>query len=269
MPTKVNTLLVSDNRFVFCFGTNPLGSNDLDPLLLRCSDQESVVNWTPSASNQAGDLRLSKGSEIITATQARQEILVWTDSALYALQYVGAPAVWGAQTVGENLSIASPRAVAYANGVAYWMGVGGFYRYDGRVQTLPCTLKRYVFNEFNTEQYDQVFAGTNEGFSEVWWYYCSTSATTIDRYVIYNYEQNIWYYGNLARTAWIDSGIRDFPVAATYNNNVVNHEDGIDDNETGTATSISSFISSAQFDLDDGHKFVIFFITWITNFNST
>ena len=255
VPTIVNTVLVSDNRFVFCFGTNVLGSSNLDPMLLRWSDQESAVNWTPSATNQAGDLRLSKGSEIITAIQGRQEILVWTDSALYALQYVGAPAVWGAQTVGENLSIASPNTVAYANGVAYWMGVGGFYLYDGRVQTLPCTLKRYVFNDFNTEQYDQVFAGTNEGFSEIWWFYCSSGATTIDRYVIYNYEQNIWYFGNLGRTAWIDSGIRDFPMAATYNNNVVNHEDGIDDNETGTAAGMSSFISSAQFDLDDGHRF--------------
>ena len=254
VPVKVNTLLVSDNRFVFCFGTNVLGSTDLDPLLLRWSDQENALNWTPSSTNQAGDLRLSKGSEIITAIQGRQEILVWTDSALYALQYVGAPAVWGSQTVGENLSIASSRAVAYANGVAYWMGVGGFYRYDGRVQTLPCTVKRYIFTDFNTEQYEQVFAGTNEAFSEIWWFYCPSGSTTLSRYVIYNYAQNIWYYGNISRTAWIDSGIRDFPLAATYNNNIVNHEDGIDDNETGTNAGISSFITSAQFDLDDGHR---------------
>ena len=255
VPVKVNTVLVSDNRFVFCFGTNVLGSTDIDPMLLRWSDQENAVNWTPSSTNQAGDLRLSKGSEIITAVQGRQEILVWTDSALYALQYVGAPAVWSSQTVGENLSIASTRAVAYANGVAYWMGVGGFYRYDGRVQSLPCTVKRYIFNDFNTEQYDQVFAGTNEAFSEIWWFYCPSGSTTASRYVIYNYAQNIWYYGNISRTAWIDSGIRDFPLAATYNNNIVNHEDGIDDNETGTNAGISSFITSAQFDLDDGHKF--------------
>ena len=135
--------------------------------------------------------------------------------------------------------------MAYANGVAYWMGVGGFYRYDGRVQSLPCTVKRYIFNDFNTEQYDQVFAGTNEAFSEIWWFYCPSGSTTASRYVIYNYAQNIWYYGNLSRSAWIDSGIRDFPLAATYNNNVVNHEDGIDDNETGTNAGISSFITSS------------------------
>ena len=255
VPTVQNFVLVSENRFVFCFGVNPLGSADVDPLLLRWSDQEDATNWTPAATNQAGDLRLSRGSKIVTARQARQEILVWTDSTVYSLQYLGAPAVWGAQVVGENISIASQRAVAYANGVSYWMGKDKFYKYDGRSQTLRCDVKRYVFSDFNYDQILQVFAGTVEEFHEAWWFYCSASSNTIDRYVVYNYAEDVWYFGTLARTAWLDSGTQQYPVAATYSNNLVHHEEGVDDDEDGTPAAINAYITSAQFDLDDGQKF--------------
>jgi len=257
VPTVQNIILVSDiNRFVFCFGTNPVGDTTLDPTLLRWSDQENAVDWTPSATNQAGSLRLSRGTKIVTASQARQEVLVWTDSSLYSLQYVGAPVVWTASLVGENVSISSQSAVAYANGVAYWMGKDKFYKYDGRTQPLQCDVRKYVFNDFNTSQYTQVFAGTNESFHEIWWFYCSTSATNIDKYVIYNYLEDIWYFGTLARTAWLDSGLRDSPLAATYSYNLVDHEDGIDDNQGSSAAAITSYIVSSEFDLDDGHKYM-------------
>ena len=257
VPAVQNLILVSDiSRFVFCFGTNEIGSSGLDPTLLRWSDQEDATNWTPSATNQAGSLRLSRGTKIVAASQSRQEVLVWTDSSLYSLQYVGAPAVWTASIVGENISISSQNAVAYANGVAYWMGKDKFYKYDGRTAPLKCDVRKYVFNDFNTEQYSQVFAGTNESFHEAWWFYCSTSATNIDKYVIYNYLEDIWYYGTLARTAWLDSGLRDSPLAATYDNNLVDHESGIDDNQGTSTAAISAYIESSEFDLDDGHKFM-------------
>ena len=257
VPTTQNLILVSDiNRFVFCFGTNPIGSSTLDPTLFRWSDQESAVNWTPSATNQAGSLRLSRGTKIVAASQARQEVLVWTDSSLYSLQYVGAPVVWTASIVGENISISSQNAVAYANGIAYWMGKDKFYKYDGRTQPLQCDVRKYVFNDFNTAQYTQVFAGTNESFHEIWWFYCSTSATNIDKYVIYNYLEDIWYFGTLARTAWLDSGLRDSPLAATYSYNLVDHEDGVDDNQGSSAAAITAYAVSSEFDLDDGHKYM-------------
>tara|TARA_R100000951_G_scaffold103516_1_gene96181 strand:+ start:270 stop:2135 length:1866 start_codon:yes stop_codon:yes gene_type:complete len=256
VPTVQNLLLVSDiNRFVFCFGCNNQGSATQDPMLVRWSDQESAVNWTPASTNQAGGLNLSRGTEIVAAKQARQEVLVWSDSALYSMQYVGAPAVWGAQLVGDNISIASQNSVAFANGVAYWMGKDKFYKYDGRTQPLRCDVKRHIFNDINTLQYDQFFAGTSEAFHEIWWFYCSTGQTNIDRYAIYNYLEDTWYYGSLGRTAWLDSGLRNFPLAATYSNNLVNHEDGIDDNETGANSAITASISSSQFDIGDGNRF--------------
>ena len=257
VPTNQNYLLVSDSsRFVFAFGCNDYSSATLDPMLIRWSDQEDPYNWTPAPTNQAGFLRLSRGSKIITATQSRQEILVWTDAALYSLQYVGAPIVWGSQLVGENISIVGQNSVAYATGVAYWMGKDKFYKYDGRTQTLPCDLRRYVFSDINTSQFAQVCAGTNEGFNEIWWFYCSTNSEDIDKYVVYNYVENVWHYGSMGRTAWQDSGLRDYPLAATYYNNLVNHEEGVDDNATATTLPIAASITSAQFDLDDGHNFM-------------
>lgn len=256
VPLSQNVIVVSDiNRFVFCMGTNDFGSTVFDPMLVRWSDQEDVSNWTPTATTQAGSLRLSKGSKIISSIQARQEVLVWTDAALYSLQYVGAPVVWQAQLVGENISIASPNAVSYANGVAFWMGFEKFYRYDGRTQTLRCDLLRHVFDDINVNQYEQVFSGTNEEFNEVWWFYCSANSTLVDNYVVYNYAEDVWYYGTMGRTAWLSSGLSRYPYAATYDHTLVNHELGVDDITLVTPVPIYSYIASAEFDLEDGDKF--------------
>ena len=256
VPSKQNGMIVSDtSRFLLLFGTTAYGSAVLDPMLIRWGNQESVTDFVPAPTNQAGSLRLSHGSQIISELQTRQEILVWTDSALYSLQYLGPPFVWGSQLLGDNISIVSPNATAVASGVVYWMGVDKFYTYNGRVQTLRCDLRRYVFSDINVSQLDQIFAGTNEGFNEVWWFYCSTNSTVVDKYVVYNYAEDIWYYGTMGRTAWLDSGLRNYPEAATYNYNVVDHEYGVDDNATGTATAIEAYIESAEFDIDDGQNF--------------
>ena len=258
VPTTVNLAFVSDIfRFAFCFGANDIGSSTLDPMLIRWSDQEDVTNWTPAATNQAGSLRLSDGTEIVDAIQARQEILVWSDAALYGLQYLGAPEVWGAQLLGSNITIAGPNAAVYSNNIAYWMGLNTFYYYDGTVKTLPCDVRSYIFDDFNQGQADQVVCGSNEQFDEIWWFYCSAEATQNDRYVVYNYVENVWYYGNLSRSAWLDADLRDFPIAATFGNKLVNHEKGVDDNETGTPTAFTANITSAQFDLDDGDRFML------------
>ena len=260
VPIYQNCLLISDtSRFVFCMGANDLGSTIQDPLLIRWSDQESFTDWTPDPTNQAGDVRLSHGSKIVATNQSRQEILVWTDSALYSLQYLGPPVIWGTQLMADNISIAGPNAVAYANGVSYWMGVDKFYKYDGRSQTLTCDLLRFIFEDIDKAQFAQVFASTNEGFNEIWWFYCSLGSTVVDQYVIYNYTENqgagAWYYGTMGRTAWLDSGIRNYPLAATYDHNLVDHELGLDDDTTGTPVAIESYISSAEFDIEDGYKF--------------
>jgi hypothetical protein len=255
-PVVQNFIMVSDtSRFIFAMGTNDYGSTAIDPMLIRWSNQDDPFNWTPDAVNQAGSIRLSDGSEIITAIQTRQEIVVFTDSALYSLQYLGPPNVWQTQVLGANISLQGPNCVALASGVVYWMGVDKFYVYDGRVQTLNCDLRRYVFSDFNQAQAAQVFAGTNEGFNEVWWYYCSANSNRVDKYVVFNYAEKIWYYGTLGRTAWLDSGLRDYPLAATYNYNLVNHEQGLNDNETGTTLPIAANISSSEFDIQDGHNF--------------
>ena len=256
VPTVQKFIFVSDvSRFVFAFGCNDYGSAVQNPMLIRWSDQESAVDWTPAPTGQAGSIQLSDGSELVTCLQTRQEIVVWTDSALYSLQYVGVPAVWSTQLLASNISIYGPNAKAVASGVIYWMGVDKFYKYDGRTQTLRCDLRQYIFSDINQSQNQQVFAGTNEGFNEVWWYYCSAGSNVVDKYVVYNYAEDIWYYGTLGRTAWLDSGLRDYPLAATYSRNLVNHEQGVDDNQTGTPTPIAALISSSEFDIDDGHNF--------------
>jgi len=260
VPTVQKFIFVSDtSRFVFAFGCNDYGSAVQNPMLIRWSDQESVVDWTVSATSQAGSLQLSHGSEIVTAVQTRQEIVVFTDSTVYSLQYQGPPIVWGSQILGDNISITSSNAATIASGVIYWMGVDKFYKYDGRVQTLRCDLRQHIFQDINLGQAAQIFCGTNEGFNEVWWFYCSANSDTIDRYVIFDYFENngegVWSYGTLARTAWLDSGLRDYPLAATYNNNLVNHEQGNDNNETGTPVAINAIIGSAEFDIDDGSHF--------------
>jgi hypothetical protein len=260
VPIVQNYLAVSDaSRFVFAFGCNDYGSATQNQMLLRWSDQENIYQWTPAATNQAGSLLLSHGSKIVTVMQARQELLVFTDSTLYSLQYLGPPVIWGSQLLGDNISIAGPNSVAIASGVVYWMGVDKFYKYDGRLQTVRCDLLRFIYNDINLDQADQFFASTNEGFNEVWFFYCSATSSSIDRYVVYNYLENngegVWYYGNMARTAWLDSGLRNYPMAATYSNNVVYHELGLDDNTNAAPIAIYSYVSSSEFDIDDGDRF--------------
>ena len=256
VPTAVNYMMVSDvSRFTIAFGCTPIGETDIDPMLIRWTDQESVVNWTPQITNQAGGQRLSHGSEIITGVQARQEIVVFTDTSLYSMQYLGPPYVWGFQLLGDNISLVGPNAVVIASGVVYWMGVDKFYRYDGRVQTMRCDLRQYIYQDINLEQADQIVCGTNEGFNEVWWFYCSANSTVIDKYVSYNYMEDIWTYGTMGRTAWGDSALNTYPLAATYANNLVFHENGVDDNITGTPVAIDAYITSSQFDIGDGHAF--------------
>lgn len=257
VPVVNNTVMVSDvSRFVLVFGCSPLGSTTMDPMLIRWSDQEDVSMWTPTATNQAGDLRLSHGSEIITAIQSRQEILIWTDSSLYSMQYLGAPIVWGSTLIGDNISIISPNAAIVASGVSYWMGDDKFYSYDGRINTLPCDLREFVFSNLNKQQVDQIFGSTVEQYNEVWWFYCSNGSTVVDRYVVYNYLEKIWYYGTMGRTAWIDAGLgSDYPLAATYSNNLVQHEYGVDDGTENALQPIEAYITSGEFDIDDGHNF--------------
>jgi hypothetical protein len=258
VPLYQNLILVSDiNRFVLVFGTDEyLGSGALDPMCIRWSDQESVTNWTPSATTQAGGLRLSRGSKIVAAIQTRQEILTLTDTSVYSLQYVGPPGFWGATLVGDGISVMSDRAVATSSGVVYWMGVDKFYMYDGAMHTLDCDVRRYVFDDINIDAADECFAGVVEAFNEIWWFYCSEDSTDVDKYVVYNYVDKAWYYGSLRRSAWLQSGISQYPIAADYDNlNLVYHEYGVDDCSTSTPQAISAYITSAEVDLGDNSNF--------------
>jgi hypothetical protein len=220
-PSQVNYLMVSDaSRFTIAFGCNdPTGvyaTPELDPMQIRWSDQESYADWIPAATNQAGSYRLSHGSQIVTAIQTRQEILVLTDTAIYSMQFLGAPYVWGFQLMGDNISILGPNAAVTVNNITYWMGTDKFYMYSGRVETLPCSVRQYVYDDIDLSQGFQVFGGTNEGYNEIWWFYCSSGSTTVDKYVIYNHLERTWAYGTLARTAWLDSPMRASPMSTTY-----------------------------------------------------
>ncbi len=255
-PTIANFVRVSDtSRFVFAYGCNDYGSTAQTPMLIRWSDQESFATWTPSITNQAGSYTLSQGSVIVTSIQTRQETLIFTDAAVYSMQYLGAPFVWGFQIMGDNLSIAGPNAVATASNITYWMGADKFYMYSGRVETLPCTVRQYVYGDINMSQSYQFFAGTNEGYSEIWWFYCSANSTTIDKYVIYNYLDRTWYYGTMNRTAWRDSPLRTQPTATGYNGQLIYHETGTDDGTTNPLSPIVSFVQSSDFDIGDGHNY--------------
>jgi hypothetical protein len=274
-PTVCNFVLVSDSsRFTIAFGTNdPTGvyaTAALDPMQIRWSNQEDLLTWTPAITNQAGDYRLSHGSAIIMAQQTRQEVLVFTDSAIYSMQYIGPPYVWSFQILGDNISIAGPNAVATATNITYWMGLDQFYQYSGRVDVLPSTLREYVFTDINRTQSFQIVSGTNEGYNEVWWQYCSSTSNVIDRYVIYNYKDNVWYYGDWAnyngayqgRTAWLDSALRASPMATAYgvaggssNAILVYHESGVDDGTVNPAVPIVANVQSSDFDIGDGNNF--------------
>jgi hypothetical protein len=249
----------SIQRFVIAFGANPyqtgVPNTDFNPMLVRWCDQGNQYEWVPDPTNQAGEFGLSHGSSIVTYANTRQEILIWTDSALYSMQYVGAPYVWSFQLLMDNISIMSPNSVYTVNNVTYWMGNGKFYQYSGRVDTLPCSLRQYLFNDINQNQSYQVFSGGNEGYNEVWWFYCSLTSDAIDKYIIYNYLDKVWYYGTMARTAWLDSGIREYPMATDYNKRVLYHESDVNDNAGSGPLPINSYVQSSDFDIGDGHNF--------------
>jgi hypothetical protein len=248
-------------EFVICFGANSYSPNNasttFNPMLVRWSDQANAYQWVPQLTNQSGEYLLTNGSYIMGARATRQEILVWTDSCLYSQQYLGAPYVWGFQVLMDNISVMSPNSMITINNVTYWMGKDRFYMYSGRVEVLPCSLRQYIFADINQDQAYQVFAGANEAFNEVWWFYVSQSSgnTVVDKYVIYNYLDRVWYYGTMGRTAWLQTGIQQYPIAADYNGRLLNHEFGNDDNSTSATLPIDSYVQSSDFDIGDGHNF--------------
>ena len=255
-PTVATKIIVSDvDRHVIAFGANPLGSSTQDPLLIRFSDQENAADWTPSTTNTAGALLVGSGSRIVTAVDTRQQILGCTDVSLHTMQYLGPPFTFGINMISENVTIASPNSAIAIEDNVFWMGKNEFYIYSGAVQKLPCTVRDYVFSDFNENQAEKVFAASNTAFSEVWWYYPSADSDTVDRYVVYNYQQNIWYYGTLARGAWIDRGVQENPIAAGLDGYLYTHENGFDDGSQNPATAISAYIESSQFDIGDGNNF--------------
>jgi hypothetical protein len=249
VPTIVTEVLVSDvDRHVIAFGANPLGSASQDKLLIRFSDIEDAVDWTPTTENEAGDLRIGTGSQIITAAQTKQEILVWTDISLHSMTFQGPPNIFGIDVLAYNITIMGPNAKSNVDDTVFWMGWDNFYRYNGRVELLPCAVRDYVFSDINREQSLKVHAGSCASFGEVWWFYCSEDAEEVDRYVVYNYLQNIWYYGAMSRTAWLDRGISDYPRATT-NNYVYFHEIGVDDGTENPPAAIAAYIESAPTEL--------------------
>lgn len=256
-PTIAARVVVSDvDRHVIAFGCNPLGSSVQDPLLIRFSDQENAANWTPTVTNTAGDLLVGSGSRIVTAIETRQQILVFTDLSLHAMQYLGPPFTFGINMISENITIASPNCVTAVEDNVFWMGNKEFYVYSGAVQKLPCSVRDYVFSDFNDLQVEKVFCSTNTSFSEVWWFYPSASSDNVDRYVVYNYQQNIWYYGNLSRSAWLDAGVSTNPVAAGLDGYLYVHEQGFDDGSTNPETPITAYIQSSPFEFEEGNRFV-------------
>jgi hypothetical protein len=252
---------VSQNdKHLLAFGCQPYSGSpgDFDPLLIRWATQDQPNVWTPTTTNSAGFIRVSRGSRIVRAIPTRQETLTFTDTHLYSLQFLGTADVFGLQELADNISIMGPRSVIVANNVTYWMGLDKFYAYDGRVQTLPCSLREHVFKDINVAQGEQVICGTNEGFNEIWWFYCSTNSNWVDRYVIYNHLDQLWYYGNMTRTAWLDVATRSLPIAA-YTDEAQNpgllytHEVGVNDDNV----PMESYIQSSDFDLGDGEKFML------------
>ena len=257
-PTVAKQVLVSDiDRHVLCFGTNTYGTTTQDPLLIRWSNQESVSNWTISSDTTAGSLRLGSGSEFVQAVETKREILVYTDTSLHSLRFIGGDFVFGIQQIASNITIMGPKAAVSTEDFVFWMGRDNFYAYAGGTQTLPCTVKDKVFLDFNNQQRDKVVSGVNSEFGEVIWFYPSETNSLnnggtgdIDKYVVYNYNEKVWYFGNLSRTAWIDRGIRNFPIAAS-SSYLYNHETGYDDD----GSAMTSFIESAPMDIGDGDRF--------------
>jgi hypothetical protein len=271
VPQRVGKILFASTGHLFALGCtnydptapapNYLGT--FDPLLVRWANVDADIgpepeNWKPELTNTAGFFRLQAGSEIITAINTRQETLIWTNTSLYSMQFLGTSEVFGQQPLSAHISIMGPNAVTGANNITYWMGNDKFYTYSGRVDTLPCTLRQYVFTDINRTQGQIFFAGSNAQFNEIIWFYCSTNANQIDRYVIYNYAENIWYYGQLARTSWVDAGNSQYPLAA-QGGWLYEHENGNNDGQPLGASplGINSFIQSADVDIEDGDKFML------------
>ena len=256
-PTIAKQVMVSDvDRHIIAFGCDP--ENDIgnqDPLLIRFSDQEDVLVWQTLETNTAGDLRIGTGSKIVTAVETRQQILVWTDKSLHAMQYIGTPYTFGISMLSENITIAGPKSAVAVDDSVFWMGSNEFYTYNGAVQRIPCTVRDYVFSDFNIEQYEKVTAGVNSAFGEVWWFYCSADSIDNDRYVVYNYQQQIWYYGTLSRTVWLDRGIMTNPSAASQGY-IYTHETGFDDGSQDPVVPVYSHIQSSPMDIGEGDKFV-------------
>ena len=256
-PTIAKQVLVSDNdRHILVFGCDSQDNIGVqDPLLIRFSDQESPTTWAATATNTAGDLRIGSGSEIVCAVETRQQVIVFTDVSLHAMQYLGPPFTFGINQISENTTIMGPNAAKAVDDAVYWMGLDDFYVYTGQVQKLPCSVKSYVFNDFNDNQAEKVMAALNSAFNEITWFYPSGSSDNIDRYVTFNYQENVWTYGTMARTAWLDRGIVPNPIAASADGRLYQHELGNDDGSTTPATAISAYIESSQIDIGDGENF--------------
>ena len=257
-PTIAKQILVSDkDRHVIVFGCDPegAGAGEQDPLLIRFSSQESLTSWGAQTTNTAGDLRIGSGSQIVTAVETRQQILVFTDVSLHAMQFLGPPFIFGISTISENITTAGPLCAVAINDNVFWMGQEEFYVYAGAVNKLPCTVKDYVFSDINQQQIEKVTASNNSSFSEVWWFYPSANSDENDKYVVFNYEQNVWYYGTLDRTAWVDRGVESLPLAAGTDHYLYEHENGFDDGSNTPATGINSFIESSQINLGEGDQF--------------
>ena len=263
VPTVALQVMVSDvDKHVIAFGCNPIGSSTLDPLFVRFSDTESITDWTPTATNQAGGVQLSMGSTIIGALRTRQEILIWTDAGIVSMRFVGAPFVFSFNEVAHGPSLISPNAAVNANNQVYFMDRGGFYSYSGSAQRLPCTVLDYVLSDINEGQSYKIFGAVNEGTNEIMWFYPSTNSLEVDKYVMYNYLENVWSIGtttdNFVRTAWNEALILTNPIASSKNdtsniNYLYNHEVGHSDD----GNEFSAFIESSDFDLDpDGEKFI-------------
>lgn len=257
-PTIAKQVLVSDrDRHVVAFGCDPESSPGVqDPLLIRFSDQENPAEWEATVENTAGDLRIGSGSQIMAAIETRQQILVFTDVSLHAMQYLGEPFTFGINEISTNLTVAGPLSVVAVEDNVFWMGLSEFYTYGGAVQKLPCTVRDYVFSDINEAQREKVTASTNTAFSEVIWFYPSKNSNENDRYVVYNYQQQIWYYGTLSRTVWLDRGVNDDPLAASTDHYLYFHEVGFDDGSQVPAAAINSYIESSQMDLGEGEQFV-------------
>ena len=259
VPDVAYQVLVSQqDKHLLAFGCTTYGSSDFDPLLIRWANQDDPVNWTPTATNTAGFVRISRGSRIVRALPTRQEILVFTESHLYTLQFLGTADVFGLQEYADNISIISARACISANNTTYWMGKDKFYAYTGRVDTLPTTLRNHVFNNLNYNQTAQIFAGTNEAWNEIWWFYPSAQSNQVDSYVIYNFLEQVWYYGTMERTAWLDTPLREYPQAVIseftdFTGFVYNHENGLNDGEV----PMVSYIETNDFDLQDGNNIML------------